>query len=962
MKIYLDPNPGNRPDRADGGVRRVLDAQIKYLPQFGVKITNRLDQADLTVGHIDHLPVVKGKPFVTHCHGLYWNDYTWGEWARGVNRDVTQALVQAQAITAPSQWVAHAITRGLLRTPRVIYHGVEVEEWDVPTTPGDYVLWNKARADTISNPDDMQRVAKLLHGVQFVSTIGAPTANVKICGVVPYTKMRELVNGAGVYLATARETFGIGTLEALASGVPVAGWDYGGQSEVILDGETGYLAPYGDYNALADCIVKCINERARLSANARADAVARWQWLDKIEQYANLYKHVYRDWTEPRPRVSVIVPCHNLAAYLPHALDSLTRQTMSDFECIIVDDASTDNTAQIAQAYAGIDARFKYIETPENLKLSRTLNYGHAHARGRYVMNLDADNLLPERALEILADALDERRDMHIVYGALDTISDDGTNRKRNPFPGAFSWYAQMAHLNQLHSSAMMRREVIEQTGGYRERQWRAEDAELWCRASSFGFRIAQVTTEPTLIYRWRKDSKSALEARENADRDGDWCEYFPWRTARTGDEGHKQMQANPHAVANAHLVPFGAQGERRDKIFWDVYHRQEPLVSVVIPVGPGHERYLPDALDSLIGQTLGDWEVVVVNDTGEPWDKIAGAPYATVVQTSGKIGAGFARNVGLAHALAPLVFFLDADDMLKPDALLKFVHRYVQGDVGYVYSDVQLVEQGQSRTVAAPEYQQAAWLKKGLHSQGVLMATEHARQIRFDEVMIAWEDWDFFARCAIDGICGARIAEPLLIYRKDIGHRSGVGYEHSAELLRELQARYADYTTGAKEMGKCCGGAKDALDKIKASQAMTARVDTLDAPLKDGYTRMRYTGQFKAPVTFYAHGRPYAAASTPKWMFVDVLNEDVDKIKSTGQFIIVNVPKPVKPIDTPLPIQPAAPIETPVPVATTAPAQVISADMPEATAPATITNTPNETAQVQHADAMPKPKKGKRK
>ena len=908
MKIYLDPNPGNRPDRADGGVRRVLDAQIKYLPEFGVKITNKIEQADLTVGHIDHLPIAKGKPFVTHCHGLYWNDYPWGEWERGVNRDVTNALVQADAITAPSEWVAHAITYGLLRTPRVIYHGVELEDWDVPGAPDNYVLWNKARADVISNPDDMQRVARLLHSVNFVSTIGTPTANVKICGVVPYAKMRALVNGAGVYLATARETFGIGTLEALASGVPVAGWDYGGQSEIVVNGETGYLAPYGDYNALADCITRCITERARLSANARADVATRWQWRDKIEQYANLYKHVLRDWTEPRPRVSVIVPCHNLAAYLPHALDSLTRQTMSDFECIIVDDASTDNTAHIAQAYATLDARFKYVATPENLKLSRTLNYGHAQARGKYVMNLDADNALPERALEILADALDERRDLHIVYGALDTVADDGTQRQRNAFPGEFSWHAQMAHLNQLHSSAMMRREVVTQTGGWRERQWRAEDAELWCRASSFGFRIAQVTQEPTLIYRWRRDSKSMIEARENTDRDGDWCEYFPWRTARTGDEGHKVMRASPHAVANAHLVPFGAQGERRDKIFWDVYHHQAPLISVIIPVGPGHERFVVDALDSLIGQTLNEWEAVVVNDTGEPWTHIAGAPYARVISTGGKVGAGYARNRGLEHAHGALVYFLDADDMLAPDALIKLAHRYAQGDAGYVYSDVKLVEQKQSKVVTAPEYQQAAWLKRGLHAQGVLMATEHARQILFDEVMIAWEDWDFFVRCAVNGVCGVRIAEPLLIYRKDMGQRSSVGYEHRAELFRELQTRYADYTTGAKEMGKCCGGAKAALDQLKLSRTLNTRVESLDTPLKDGYTRLRYTGQFKAPVTFYASGRPYAAANTPKWMFVDALNEDVERLKSTGQFVIVNVPKPIAPI-VPAPIPEPTPV-----------------------------------------------------
>ena len=250
-----------------------------------------------------------------------------------------------------------------------------------------------------------------------------------------------------------------------------------------------------------------------------------------------------------------------------------------------------------------------------------------------------------------------------------------------------------MAHLNQLHSGAMMRRAVIEQSAGYRERQWRAEDSELWCRVTSFGFKAERVTTEPTLVYRWRANSKSMQERKENADIDGNWCEYFPWATARSGAEGQKVIAQNAHAVANSHLVPFGAQGKRADKLFWNVYHRQNPLVSVIIPVGKGHTRYLNDALDSLIGQTMNEWEAIVINDTGDAWASVQGAPYARVFSTSGNCGAGAARNLGLQHARGKLVFFLDADDMLNPNALAKFVHRYARGDAGYVYCDVLVPE-----------------------------------------------------------------------------------------------------------------------------------------------------------------------------------------------------------------------------------------------------------------------------
>jgi glycosyltransferase involved in cell wall biosynthesis len=126
----------------------------------------------------------------------------------------------------------------------------------------------------------------MLPNVRFVSTFGERTNNVMIVDAMPHEQMRPLVQRAAVYLATARETFGIGTLEALAAGVPVAGWRYGGQEEIIVEGETGYLAPYGDYEALAVAVSRCLDDRDRLSQNCLRDARARWGWQPRIAQYA----------------------------------------------------------------------------------------------------------------------------------------------------------------------------------------------------------------------------------------------------------------------------------------------------------------------------------------------------------------------------------------------------------------------------------------------------------------------------------------------------------------------------------------------------------------------------------------------------------------------------------------------------------------------------------------------------
>ena len=207
------------------------------------------------------------------------------------NEAVVDAMTKAQAVTAPSIWVAQAISRGLLVSPEVVYHGVDAEEW-LPEKAGHstYVFWNKARHDPVSDCSHMQLLARRMPKQQFVSTLRVEDPNVKIVGVRPVGELRPILQDAAVYLATARETFGIGTLEALAAGVPVAGWDYGGQSEIIIPGETGYLAPFEDWDALAECVNKCTAERDRLSPNCITDARTRWAWPDKIAEPAHAGK------------------------------------------------------------------------------------------------------------------------------------------------------------------------------------------------------------------------------------------------------------------------------------------------------------------------------------------------------------------------------------------------------------------------------------------------------------------------------------------------------------------------------------------------------------------------------------------------------------------------------------------------------------------------------------------------
>ena len=107
-------------------------------------------------------------------------------------------------------------------------------------------------------------------------------------------------------------------------------------------------------------------------------------------------------------KVSIIVPCYNQAEFLPSTLECLSKQTLSNFECIIVDDGSTDNSATIAEEFARQDARFSVLRK-ENGGTATARNRGLRHATGEYIQFLDADDEIEKDKLRRQTEFMDSR-------------------------------------------------------------------------------------------------------------------------------------------------------------------------------------------------------------------------------------------------------------------------------------------------------------------------------------------------------------------------------------------------------------------------------------------------------------------------------------------------------------------------------------------------------------------------
>lgn len=812
------------PPYANDGILRVVEAQLEHLPKFGIKTVADPAEAHIICTHGASLVEHPGVPVVNVNHGLYWSRQPWGDDFMDVNRMVVEAMRHAVAHTAPSEWVSRAIRRGGFWYPEVIYHGIDADKFLPPATHSDYILWNKARADFVSNPEDVMRLANIKRNRTFYTTIGNSTDNLKVIGPQKHAKMKQVVSNANVYLATTRETFGIGTLEALAYGVPVAGWNWGGQHEIIVQGETGYLATPGDYNMLAECVEACIAERDRLSTNAVADIQKRWAWEPRIEQYANIFKRVYNRFYSNSPDVSIIVTAYKLDQYLPQCLDSISRQTFRDFECIVVDDAQLESTKKIVSDHAKRDNRIRYIAPPHNLGLPGARNFGLQNSCGQKIRHVDADDYLADNAIELEAVALDQDRGIDIAYGHIEVVRTDGTRILQNGEPvrsgwpkEKFSWYEQMAHLNQLPSCVMARRDVYERSGGYRGRMNRNEDAEFWCRVTSLGFRAKKVTQAVTYYHRERQDSKGAVEwATKGAEPD--WTSWFPWRMGASNfQEAERILRQTGEFPRNIHMVPFGAQGPPpRGLKFWHVHDYTYPVVSVVVTCGPGHEKYLIDALDSIQAQTYPDWECIVINDTGIEWPaNIMGAPWAKVVNSGGNRGTSAARNIGFHHSSGRFIVWMDADDYWFPWFLQKMVN-YGENNDGIIYSDI-IMNEGDG-VFKVRHYNDFLSERVPFNMQypgsSILVprkiaGTMMAHQNGFSEDVPGMEDWDYQITVHHLGFCAYRIPEPLFIYRLYTSTKRDTDYAKIEDIRKFIDNKYPQYRKGEKKLMCGCNSPK---------------------------------------------------------------------------------------------------------------------------------------------------------
>lgn len=184
------------------------------------------------------------------------------------------------------------------------------------------------------------------------------------------------------------------------------------------------------------------------------------------------------------PLVTVVMPVHNGKAYIGAAIDSVLGQTLSNLECVVVDDGSTDGTPEVLRGYQ--DPRLKLLRNEECIGVSASRNRGLAAAAAPYVAFLDADDVAYPNRLETQLEYLELHPDIVVVGCHLDYIDSSGAPLfserpcQRPCEPEAL----RVELLNRaciLPSAAMGRKRALLDAGGFHAMDY-AEDHDLWCR------------------------------------------------------------------------------------------------------------------------------------------------------------------------------------------------------------------------------------------------------------------------------------------------------------------------------------------------------------------------------------------------------------------------------------------------------------------------------------------------
>ncbi|WP_347938833.1 glycosyltransferase [Rickettsia oklahomensis] len=201
------------------------------------------------------------------------------------------------------------------------------------------------------------------------------------------------------------------------------------------------------------------------------------------------------------PKISIVLPVYNREKLLPFAIESCLNQSFKDFELIIIDDCSKDNSVVVAKKYAEQDSRIKVIVNDTNKKLPASLNIAFKDAKGRYFTWTSDDNLFHKNALEKMVRKLDNAPDIGLVYTDYTLIDEQGRIGAR-----LYQEAPKFLPIRDCVGACFLyRADLARQVGEYNENMQLIDDYEYWLRLGL----VTKFAHIPESLYLYRVHDQS---------------------------------------------------------------------------------------------------------------------------------------------------------------------------------------------------------------------------------------------------------------------------------------------------------------------------------------------------------------------------------------------------------------------------------------------------------------------
>ncbi|MGB5896888.1 MAG: glycosyltransferase [Geitlerinemataceae cyanobacterium] len=510
------------------------------------------------------------------------------------------------------------------------------------------------------------------------------------------------------------------------------------------------------------------------------------------------------------PQISVIIPVYNGEKTIRETIESVLAQTFTDFELLIINDGSTDETIKIIESFG--DPRIQ-VFSYENAGLAASRNRGIDRATTDYIAFIDADDLWTPEKLYDQFQALQENPKAAVAYSWTDYINESSQVIYQGGYPTVNGdAYAHLLLVCFLEngSNPLIRKQALLEVGGFDESLPAAEDWDLYIRLATRYHFVG--VPRPQILYRVATDNMSSHVLRQEAaslrviekafaaapealqylkpQSLANIYKYLISKAFQPPLESEKYTAAS-RFIENIILHDPNFRNETElltsallticqlslltpnaekvlipeikltlnTKRFLDLIKLNPlPLVSVIMTVRNG-EKTIKRTIESVLDQYFIDFELIIINDGSEDStlkviEEIS--DYRIKVFSSSKSGQGKSRNLGLDRALGEYIAFIDADDLWTRDKLseqLQVLQKDPEVDIVYSWTDY-IDESGEflregSHFSASGDVQPYLLMTNFVDTVSNPLIRRHAltKIGGFDENLSAAEDWDLWLR-----------------------------------------------------------------------------------------------------------------------------------------------------------------------------------------------------------------------